>query len=144
MRELRVVYAGDDGVGKIMEDFVRQVIEENYALRYTATGSAVELLKTAQEGGADIFLMLLNSIPFSGGNDPAEERVDRVLKLVAHLKAKYGAGVIGLYSWPKHPYFPRRAKMAGVDFLFRVPFELKDFRPALEACLENVKRNRLE
>jgi hypothetical protein len=144
MKKLRIVYAGPDGIDQGIADYTRYILGLEYDLKFTSTWYAEEALEVARKHDVDIFILFLNSIFFIPEDLPAEERLDRALSLIVHLKARYRGAVIGLYAYPDNPYFPRRAKMAGVDYLFRAPFDPEDFRLALEACLENVKRKRLE
>jgi hypothetical protein len=140
MREIRVAYAGPDGIDEAIAASTRKIIGEGYNLRFYSTVYAQELLETAQNYDVHIFVLFLNSIAFPSGNSPAERRLEQALRLVIHLKARYRGAVIGLYAWPKEPYFSNRAKMAGADYVFKAPSEQEEFHAALEVCLEDVKR----
>jgi hypothetical protein len=89
MREIRVAYAGPDGIDEAIAASTRKIIGEGYNLRFYSTVYAQELLETAQNYDVHIFVLFLNSIAFPSGNSPAERRLEQALRLVIHLKARY-------------------------------------------------------
>ncbi len=96
----------------------------------------------AKHHAFDLFVLYLNNIVFPSGNQPAETRIKKALRLIIHLKAKYKKPIIGLYGWPKDPAYGRQAKLAGADFVFQTPCSGEVLREAIKNCLnKSMKRN---
>jgi hypothetical protein len=110
-------------------------------LRVHTSTHALQIMALAGHIDFDLLILLLNNIVFPTGNMPADSRVKQALKFVAQLKARYQKPIIGLYGWPKGEAYGKRARMAGLDFVFKVPARGEELRTAVADCLGPVLGN---
>ena len=95
-------------------------------------------MELAKHQKFDLYILILNNILFPS-DLPAESRIKKALRLVTHLKEKYKKPIIGLYGWPRESTFGRQAKLAGADFVQKLPFSIDSLKEAIEKCLEECK-----
>lgn len=147
-RPLRVLFSGDKYIGEVILDNLKIIYQGRYNVTgFLVAGQASEILDFAETQMVDVFILILNNIIFSSGNRPAENRIEKGLKFLAFIRKTYAKPVIGLFGWPDDPSFKQRARDAGADFVFRMPFELETFNKAFENCLlppNGIERSKSE
>ena len=111
------VFISETDVIELFTALIEEVIKDKYGFKITVSTYANELLDMAKHHAFDLFVLYLNNIIFPSGNQPAETRNKKALRLIIHLKAKYRKPVIGLYGWPKDSAYGRsnRCKAYTVD-----------------------------
>jgi hypothetical protein len=120
----------EDELAKILTKW----IEDRNGFQVTSLNSSYEedLLKAAEAGSFDMFVLLLNNIIYHSDKPRAEALNDKPFELVSYLKITYEKPVIALYGYPDDPNYANKVRMAGADFVFRLPFQLKAFQEAIE------------
>jgi CheY-like chemotaxis protein len=117
---------------EIISESLQEAVGSECKLRIYASHEAGRLLKLAESHTIDLFVTFLNNILFSDGNMPPEKRMRKVLRLISDVKSKYGGPIIAISGLPE---YAQRAKEAGADYFFPSPFDLNEFRDAVNDCL---------
>jgi hypothetical protein len=125
---------------KVMNDafskYIKLVVEDKYELLVTPAFLAEEILNFAKEHPIDLFIIVINNIIFRSEDLSAEHRIEKALNLVSFLSKSYNRPVIALYGWPDDPLFPEKAKQAGANYCFKMPFKFEELKKPIEKCLE--------
>jgi CheY-like chemotaxis protein len=137
------VFISVDFLVDFLSELIDEITHDHCELKVAVTTYADELLDLAKRRPFDLFVLFLNNIIFPDVNQPAEERIRKALRLVIHLKARYGKPIICLYGYPDDPSYGRQAKLAGADFVFRSPCDTEPLKEALEECLKDVLRTKI-
>ncbi len=132
------VLVSEEDLQELFSAIIADVISGKRELKVHTSTHALQIMTLAAEIDFDLFILMLNNIVFPTANMPAEERVTQALKFVAQLKTRYQKPIIGLYGWPKGEAYGRRARMAGADFVFKVPPKAEELRAAVMECLGPV------
>ncbi len=69
---------------------------------------------------------------------PVERCIERLLQIVSHLKTTYNRPMITITGFPRDPSIGNKAKLAGADFFFLLPFTVEDFEDAIKKCLDTI------
>jgi len=137
------VFFSEEFLVELLSELINEIIRDRCELKVEVTTYADELLDLAKRRPFDLFVLFLNNIIFPDVNQPPEVRLHKALRLVIHLKARYGKPIICLYGYPDDPSYGRQAKLAGADFVFRAPCDTEPLKEALEECLEDVLRKKI-
>jgi len=130
-QQLRVLMCDDQkDLTDLFSTFINEATGNKYDLKIKSSPYADELLELTENGTFDIFILILNNIVFTGGS-----RIEKALQLVTHLRETYQKPIIALAGWPDDPSLAEKAKLAGANFFFRMPFKPKDFMEAIKKCL---------
>jgi hypothetical protein len=85
-------------------------------------------LKLAESHSFDIFILIPNNIIFPRNNLTLEERGEKLLKIIAHLRATNGKPVMAMSAfWTKDTPFAKKARIAGVSSYLDMPFKPEQF-----------------
>ena len=114
------------------------LIKDKYELKVMTALFAKELLRCAQDYEFDIFIPIINNILFSSAKLPVEKRVEKALKLITHFKGTYKKPIIAFFGWPNDPAFAEKARQAGANYAFKMPYKTEDFREAVMGCLDKI------
>jgi len=137
------VFISEDFLVEFLSKLINEITHDCCELKVTVTTYADQLLDLAKRRPFDLFVLFLNNIIFPDVNQPAEERIRQALRLVIHLKARYGKPIICLYAYPDDPSYGRQAKLAGADFVFRAPCDTEPLKQALEECFEDALKTKI-
>ena len=121
-----------EGIGDLISDFIKEKTKDKYDLKISFSHIGEEILRLAQNGEVDIFILLLNNIN-AGLIPTARARFEKSLQLSNKIKSTYGKPVIALSGFHGDPY-ATKAKQA-TDFFFPQPAKLDDLMEAFEKCL---------
>ncbi|MBU1864441.1 MAG: response regulator [Candidatus Omnitrophica bacterium] len=91
-----------------------------------------ETLTMAKTLQPDIYLLILNNIFFSPSIDSALNRIERAIDIVAKLKASVGNKPIIGMSGSNAEQIESKARAAGVDYFFRLPFKVEELEKVIE------------
>ena len=134
---LRVLIGNhDDLINGLIEEFINKIIKGEYDLSVTPVFLGEEILNFAKEHPIDLFIIVINNIIFRSEDLSAEHRIEKALNLVSFLSKSYNRPVIALYGWPDDPLFPEKAKQAGANYCFKMPFKFEELKEPIEKCLE--------
>ena len=132
------ILIGGTGLVQFVSAIVQEIVNGKGDLKITVERHADKILETAKDRGIDVFILLLDNIIFASDVVPEESLVYKALRLVIHLKAKYKKPIIALCGWSQGPHFPRRARMAGADFVFPIPCYEEELKQAIGKSLGAV------
>ena len=139
-QELKIVFA-DYPPGlthKPLHEYIRLTISDKYNVKDRWSYYGGELLKFAEAGEADIFILNLNCITNSGETLDIYERLEHSYKIVTQIKTTYPTSLIVAHSgWENQA---ERAKLAGADFFFDQPMYFEDVMEAIEKCLNMLPK----
>ena len=96
-------------------------------------------LVSAQNQECDLFVVVLNNLLIHG----LEERLKAALDIISHLKTKYNKPVIAMSGYfEDNPQLGEKAKRAGADAFFFLPFDCAEFVATVRRLLggETVER----
>jgi hypothetical protein len=132
------VLVSEKDLQDLFSALVADVISNSRELQFRVHTSthALQIMALAGRVHFDLFILMLNNIVFPTGNMPPDIRTKQALKFVAQLKTRYQKPIIGLYGWPKETAYGRRARMAGADYVFKMPANPLELHGALAKCLE--------
>jgi hypothetical protein len=151
-RQLEVVIGNfDDPINELISEIIKEVTENKYDLNVRSFFYGEELLEQAENGAADLFILILNNIRFRPVHHIKLERLENSLQLITQIKTTYGRPVIVLSGIKDEEgsSIVARAKIVG-DFFFPLPFETDVFIQAIEKCVnmlhgfDEAPRKRLE
>lgn len=137
------VFISEEVLVELFSSLISEVTHDRCDLKVEVTPYAEQLMRLASRCPFDLFVLLLNNIIFSEENQPVEARLQKALRLVIQLKARYRKPIICLYGYPDDPSYGRQAEMAGADFVFHFPCEPKLLREAVDACLVDAFKTKL-
>lgn len=121
-------------IGKVLSQYINLKISDRYNVKNKWSYYGDELLEFAETEIVDIFILNLNCITNSGETLSLHERLEYSYKIVTQIKkANPTSLVIAFSGWPNQA---ERAKLAGVDFYFEMPFKDKDIMQVVEKCLD--------
>ncbi len=125
-----------DNIGTSVVDQIKLLIKDNIELNIMTTHFAKELLELMITQEIDIFIPILNNIFFPTENLPREKRVKKAMQLISNFRTTYKNPIIALFGWPNDPSFAEKAKKAGANFAFKLPYKPEDFSEAVKKCLD--------
>lgn len=128
-----------DSHAELFEAAFRAFLSDQYDLRIVAADNAVEVLRLAQQRPFDLFIAILNNV-WQGLNeirlDPPDGGTwgDRI-SFLTRLKKQFGKPIIAM-SGLAEMGFEERARRAGADAFFLLPFEMENLLAAVQSCLK--------
>jgi hypothetical protein len=134
-KTIKILYSGDKNLGEAIIHHLKNEFKKNFSINHIIITYASELLQAARKRDIDLYIILINNLILPLGNQPAEHRIRKVLKLLAHVRRTFRKPIIGLYGYPDDPDFPQRARDAGVDFVIRIPCEAEPIFDAFRSCM---------
>lgn len=124
----------EDNLTKILTKFIKD--KNDHEVRSLSSPHEKDLLKAAEDGSFDMFILLLNNIIYNSHRSREEDLREGAFDLVSYMKTRYKKPVIALYGYPDDPDYADKVRSAGADFVFRMPFKAENFLDAIEKCLE--------
>jgi hypothetical protein len=107
---------------------IRRWLGDKYDISFMSVSTADRLLKLAESHPFDIFILIPNNIIFPRNNLTLTERGEKLLKIIAHLRATYGKPLMAMSTfWTKDTSFAKKARLAGVSSHLDMPFKPKEF-----------------
>ena len=134
----------ENSITEVICRCIDEVARSKCNLRVISTGYAQELLELARSHEVDIFIFVLNNIglPSPSENYPPENRIEKVLEIITHIRTVYRRPVIAFAGWPDDPSLAEKARLAGASFFYRLPFSVKDFQEVFSRLLSMVFEGR--
>jgi hypothetical protein len=124
----------EGSIGKILYQYINLKISDRYNVKDKWSYYGDELLEFAETEIVDIFILNLNCITNSDETLGLHERLEYSYKIVTQVKkANPTSLVIAFSGWSNQA---ERAKLAGVDFYFEMPFKHEEFMQVVEKCLD--------
>jgi DNA-binding NarL/FixJ family response regulator len=128
----------DELLADTLSSIVREALGEKYEVKFVFNPHGDQLLKLAESGKFDIYILTLNNIVFRSQNLPPERRLKKSLDLVANLKTQHGKPIITLSGSIDNVDLGKKAMRAGADFYFQLPVGADAFENAIHECLTLV------
>jgi hypothetical protein len=122
-RPLKVLFGGgNDLLNPVMLELLKRTEAAKHGIILNTAISGPQVKMMAQVEAYDLFILILNNLPFFTRDPSPENRIDKALKLVSHLASRYDKPIISLAGWPDDPEFKTRAERAGSSAFFKLPF----------------------
>jgi len=139
-RELKIGFADYEWgkVGEVICRVIRKGIGDKYEIKDRWSYYGDELLKFAQTGAVDIFILNLNCIDIFEENLGLRGRLEYSYQIISQIKTNCSTPIIAYSGWSKQA---ARAESAGVDFYLDMPFKVEDIMPAFEECLKMLSES---
>jgi len=139
-QELKIVFADYEGffIGRVLCEIIKSKISDKYNVKDRWSYYGDELLRFAQTGAVDIFILYLNCITNSGETLSNRGRLEYSYPIITQIKTTYPTPIIAHSGFLNQA---ARAKLAGADLYFDAPFKLENFMPAFEECLEMLSES---
>jgi CheY-like chemotaxis protein len=116
---------------------IRRRLGNKYDMSFMSVSTGDRLWKLAESHPFDIFILIPNNIIFPRINLTLKERGEKLLKIIAHLRATYGKPVMAMSAfWTKDTSFAKKARLAGVSSYLDMPFKPKEFLEPFCSLLE--------
>ena len=128
------VIVGDfnDSFVEIVAETVAGALDARLRLLVSGTPEADRILKMADDGTPDLFVLFLNNVSFGRwGRELEADSFVKALMLVRHLKLVHGSPIIATAAFPAEFLYEDIAIRVGADRFFRMPFDLGDFTKAI-------------
>jgi CheY-like chemotaxis protein len=128
-RQIRVLIGNNEpNFDHLLSAIIRGRLGYKYDISFMSVSTGDRLLKLAESHPFDIFILIPNNIIFPQNNLTLEERSEKLLKIIAHLRATYGKPVMAISAfWTKDTPFAKKARLAGVSSYLDMPFKPKEF-----------------
>jgi hypothetical protein len=136
-RRVEVLIGDDSSIGDTISEYIKKNTKDKYDLKIRFNHIGEEILRFAENGEIDIFILNLNNIN-AGLIPTASDRIEKSLPLSNKIKSTYGKPVIALSGFHGDPY-ATKGKQAS-DFFFTMPAKLDDLMEAFEKCLSMISR----
>jgi len=137
-RQIEILITGKpEAFGRLAAEVIEAGPARKCDLRITFAEHVDELLKLLRDREFDVFIVIAKNISFSYETSKAspETRKKRALKLIRHLKRRYGKPVLALHGWDD-PDFGE--KIAGADCSIRYPRIYHKLREAVHEIIEGT------
>jgi hypothetical protein len=133
-RQVRVIIGNcDDDISEYLCELVKEASKNKNDLRFFISDDSEEILELADNEAIDIFILIMNNI--SCYDYHIRQRMENSIKLIFHLKSKYGRPVIALSGWTDDFSLIERVEEI-TDFFLPLPFEPSDFMEAVEESFD--------
>jgi hypothetical protein len=114
-----------------MTILISKMINDEAKFSFTDTADLAEFIALSKAGSYDLFILVFNNVRWNG----AGSRNDKVIEVIERIRSRGNAGLIALSCWWKEAEFPDKARRAGGDFFFALPFQTPDFLQPVRKCL---------
>jgi hypothetical protein len=133
-RQVRVIIGNRyDDTTEYLCELVKEASINKNNLRFLISDDSEEILELADSEAIDIFILIMNNI--SCYDYHIRQRMENSIKLIYHLKSKYGRPVIALSDWTEDLSQIERVESIA-DFFLPIPFEQSDFIEAIEGSFD--------
>ncbi|MHC4805486.1 MAG: hypothetical protein ACYTBX_04380 [Planctomycetota bacterium] len=128
-RQIRVLIGNiEPNFDHMLSVIIRRPLGNKYDISFMSVSTADRLLKLAESHSFDIFILIPNNIIFPRNNLTLKQRGEKLLKIIAHLRATYGKLVMAMSTfWTKDTSFAKKERLAGVSSYLDMPFKAKEF-----------------
>jgi tetratricopeptide (TPR) repeat protein len=120
----------------LTEEFLHERLLSRYALEVVRVADGADVLREAETGKYDLFVLFLNNIIMPKGGHR-----DLIVGLVRRVKQQCGKPIITLCGLRRDAAFAEEVTAAGADFFFLVPFDAQEWSAAIECCLAGDSRD---
>ena len=137
-RQAEILVTGKpEAFGRLVSEVIEAGPGRTYDLRVTFAEHVDELLRLVRDREFDVFIVIADDISFSyETSKPSREALkNRVLKLIYHLKSRYGTPVLALHGWSDLDF---GEKIEGADCSIRYPRIYNKLREAVYEIIEGT------
>jgi hypothetical protein len=125
-RPLKVLFGDCNNLlDSIVPDLLKRTEAAKHGIVVNTATNGTQVKAMAQAEAYDLFVLVLNNLPFPRLDPFPENRIDKALKLVSHLASRYDKPIIALAGWPDDPELKTRAERAGSSAFFKLPFDAR-------------------
>ncbi|MBK7141461.1 MAG: hypothetical protein IPH75_05205 [bacterium] len=123
-------------VSEVVTDIVSEIVGPYNVVNSVTTKTGDRLFELAESTQPKIVFIFLNNILFYTDKYQFNHRIEGVIQVIAEIRTKLGIPVI-VYSGFEG-YEPA-VRAAGVEFYFKAPFGLEEFRAAIRATIDKYQ-----